>query len=79
MLDFQCKSSKTINGFEIKAYDVDPKFDDALKNLLKNKIQKIKLYDIEKYSDYLPADTTPEYREAFKKKLLLLLFLIIIK
>lgn len=70
MLDFQCKSSKTINGFEIKAYDVDPKFDDALKNLLKNKIQKIKLYDIEKYSDYLPADTTPEYREAFKKKLL---------
>ena len=70
MLDFQCKSSTTINGFEIKAYDVDPKFDDALKNLLKNKIQKIKLYDIEKYSDYLPADTTPEYREAFKKKLL---------
>ena len=36
MLDFQCKSSTTINGFEIKAYDVDPKFDDALKNLLKN-------------------------------------------
>ena len=40
MLDFQCKSSTTINGFEIKAYDVDPKFDDALKNLLKNKIKK---------------------------------------
>jgi hypothetical protein len=70
MLNFECKSSTTINGFEVKAYDVDPKFDNALKDLLKNKIQQIKLYDTVKYSDYLAADATPEYREAFKNKLL---------
>ncbi len=70
MLNFECKSSTTINGFEVKAYDVDSKFDNALKNLLKNKIQQIKLYDTVKYSDYLAADATPEYREAFKNKLL---------
>ena len=68
MIEFEQKYSQWINGFEINAYTVDTKFNQALKDLLKNKIKKIKLYT-EDYIDFLSPDTDPKFKTKLYEKI----------
>ncbi len=68
MVEFEQKHSQCINGFEINAYTVDTKFNQALKELLKNKIKKIKLYT-EDYIDFLSPDTNPKFKTQMYEKI----------
>lgn len=68
MIEFEQKYSQWINGFEINAYTVDTKFNQALKDLLKNKIKKIKLYT-EDYIDFLSPDTDPKFKIKMYEKI----------
>ncbi|MCG3695471.1 hypothetical protein ACN09M_09905 [Aliarcobacter butzleri] len=68
MIEFEQKYSQWINGFEINAYTVDTKFNQALKDLLKNKIKKIKLYT-EDYIDFLSPDTDPKFKTKMYEKI----------
>lgn len=69
MVEFAHKHTQNINGFEINAYTVDTKFNQALRDLLKNKIKKIKLYT-EEYIDFLPPDIDANFKANLYEKII---------
>ena len=61
---FELKTSKNINGFDVNVFELKSGHDELLRNTIKAKIQKIKLYQEAAHADLLP----PTMSESFKKK-----------
>lgn len=67
---FECKIDKNVNGFNIKVFELDTQHSDALRNTIKSKIKRMKVYNEASHVDLLPPNISDEFKEQFRQKTL---------